>query len=305
MQIFSDETIGYKKSFFIYSAIYGKKENLNKLSQKIDSIAKANKNILGNGFIEFKANKLNYHNINSLGLVYEEFFKAFNELFATNNCGCIISFYSKKKYDDNMGFLKKLIEKKLDSGEFNKFFPGISKSDYPAIYNRIDHLMLYYKYRDRFLKDKEKIDFYPDSSGKILRYKGTRIKINSKETLLIDTPFFNGIRILGNSICHWLQTAHLFGYPDQVNTINHYEPLDSKKSRLIQICDAISNFTFSSINYLKGQKSGSSEKKFYLLSKYLDCEEQLKSASKNFNLDNIGNLSCINDELKANIIISL
>lgn len=160
-----------------------------------------------------------------------------------------------EKDKSNTGLLKRIVETELnlEGSKFNIAFKGLEKNDYPALFHRLDHLFLYLRYRDRIAPDGTNFELYPDSSGKILRYKGKKFFVQGKYTAgFLD--FYRLVNIIGNLIAYSISELKIPGWPTSIQNISKYEPIKSTESYIIQLCDVLCNFFYCFLRYEVGLK---------------------------------------------------
>ncbi len=93
-----------------------------------------------------------------------------------------------------------------------KIFINIDECDFPAIYQRVDQLMIYWRYRVKFGDKGDEFNFFPDATGKILNYKETTFKVEG-HIFADELRFYEIIRLLGNPIPKLIDKLKLEGWP--------------------------------------------------------------------------------------------
>jgi len=206
IQVYSDETFCNRKTFIIYAAIWGQLKDCLHYKEEIKRIVDDNRTILGKTFKGFHAYKLNEKNWPSLGSIYMETLQKLFSYLSSGKLNLLISLESMKKYEANAGFLKTQIKALLEDrkGVIGEIFKSLKDEDLPALYHRMDQLIVYLKYKDKMGDDGSIIEFYPDSSGKILSYEDKKFRVSGNLPFEYPLDFYELIRILGDVIARTL-----------------------------------------------------------------------------------------------------
>lgn len=252
IQLYSDETKPTNNNtFLIYSMIYGTPEQIEILNQKIvKSLGLLDANNKG-----LHSCKLNMKKMNKFSK-YENILDILQDSIVKNEIHAQLLIIGSEKNKSNTGRLKKIVETELNlkGSKFNKAFVGLEETDYPALYHRLDHLFLYLRYRDRIAPEGTNFELYPDSSGKILKYKGKKFFVQGNYANgFID--FYRLVNIIGNLIANSISKIKLSGWPTSNQNITKYEPIKSTESYIIQLCDILCNFFYCYLRYEVGLKN--------------------------------------------------
>lgn len=212
------------------------------------------------------------------GKKYENCLDILEKSIINNEIGIKISIIGIEKYNLNVGTLREIIKKELvkEGSPFQRAFKELDLKDHPALYYRLDHLLLYFIYRDRIAATGTEFELYPDSSGKILSYKGQKFLVTGKHTSGF-MEFYSLVKIVGNLIAVSISELNIPGWPITNQRITKYEPLKSTESSVIQACDMLTNFLYCHLRHKVGI-----EKKIY--------ELKSNALMSRFGLDNIDDL---------------
>jgi hypothetical protein len=162
VQIYIDETYGFKKSFLIQSAIWGNPVYCDLLQDSIGDILTKHSKKLGPGFKELHAMNVNQKNWKVFGPVYEEILDTFFQLISQRNLGLLIVVMSKDRFDNNAGYLVDTFKQLLPdrSTPLGKLFSSFQENDLPAVYYRIHQLFLLFKYRNFFGREGDVLESF-------------------------------------------------------------------------------------------------------------------------------------------------
>lgn len=250
VDIYLDETKGFNNSFQINTAIYGDSENCKNFKKAIEEIVQDNKSIL-KIFNGFHASKLDENQWNTRGQVYIKVLKKMQEFITDKKINILLSLESKEKRENNSNFLKNEFKKGLaqKDSSLSKIYSYLEEKDYPAIYERLDQLNVYFLHRDKFGKSDEEFNFFPDSSGKIMRYKNKSFQLKGSIGDTNPIMFFDIVKITANASSKILSSLNGWS-KSKGQKIIKFEPLKDEENYVIQCCDIVSNFFF---NFLRTQ----------------------------------------------------
>ena len=295
IQIYTDETKANDNSFVIYSMIYGEPEHISALNEDLK------KNIhppeeTKKDFKGLHANKVNDSNWKTLGKKCEDSLDKLIEYVQQDKIGFKFLLIASKKDDNNIGVLKSLFKKELDKegSSIKKQYESLDKKDHPAIYHRLDQLILYFIYRDELGSEETKFEFYPDSTGNILNYKEKEFRATGSDNQSADLKFYEYVQVFGNTVAKAIGESNFPGWSKSKQELVKYEALKWSDSYMIQLCDIIVNFFYNHIRFLAGK----SEKKYELKSNALTSRiglDKLESKIKvAFEIKN-NDVSCVVD----------
>lgn len=301
IQIYTDETMCNRNTFKIYVVIWGQPIYCLLYKEEIERIIDNNRTILGRDFKGFHAHRLNVKNWSSFGRVYLKVLEKVSDYLYSEKLRMLISLESREKYDANAGFLKEQIRKLLEDreGDIGKIFKSLKDRDLPALYHRIDQLIVYYKYKDKMGDDGSIFEFFPDSSGKILSYEDKKFRVSGNLPFEYPLNFYELVRILGDVIARTLLPPD---WSVKHQKLANFQPLKWFNDYIIQTCDIVSNFYYNFLRYRVGINESKCRLKSDALLKFLPFDEHLPEIRKNF-ATNDGEVVCINKELKVNIPI--
>ncbi|MFX0195471.1 MAG: hypothetical protein ACFFCW_05045 [Candidatus Hodarchaeota archaeon] len=302
-QIYSDSTKCNKNTFQIFVTIWGFPKNCLSYKNDIQGIVNKNAKILGRDFKGFHAYNINEKNWKTIGQVYLEVLNKLIEYMFSGSLNMLIILEAEEKYKNNAGFLKNLIRFQLENREsvIGKQFKSLKNEDLPAVYHRIDQLIIYLKYRDRFGDNGDKFEFYPDSEGKILNYSEKKFRVSGNLPIEYPLEFYRLIAILGNALSRVIK---LEGWPVKKHRLIKFQPLKWTEDYLIQSCDIISNYFYNFLRY----QVGISEKKYELksgaLMSHIGLDKHISKIKKSFENDS-GEVICTDNQLKVSIDMSV
>lgn len=303
INIYLDESKGFKETFQIYSVIYGSPNSCQDYINEIEEIVEKNRSILKNDFNGFHSSNFKKNHTK----VYQEVLQKLSDFILDKKLCLLIYLESKEKKELNSNYIKEKLKKALEQEgtSLNSFFASLNQKDYKVIYNRMEQLYIYLLHRDKFGKEDESFQFFPDETGQIIQYKTKEfsLKIGAKETSPIN--FFDIITRLTNALSNILINSNLEGWPQKKgHKMVKFEPQDDKKNYIVQSCDIISNFF---LNYLKSQvgiQDSKSILKNNLLGEFIDLNpEEIELHFKSQLFGDNTEIICINPEMKVSIII--
>lgn len=252
IQIYSDETKSANKSFMIYSMIYGSPPQIDILNKRLKSVIHP-ENSIDSDFKGLHAYNLNEKNWHKTGKKYENSLDILENSIINNEIGIKISIIGIEKYNQNVGALREILKKQLleEGSPFQRAFKNLNLNDHPALYYRLDHLLLFFIYRDRIASSETNFELYPDSSGKILSYKNRKFLVTGKYTSgFVD--FYSLVKLIGNLIAQSISKLNISGWSHTNQMITKYEPLKSSDSYIIQACDMLANFLYCHLRHKVG-----------------------------------------------------
>ena len=297
IEIYSDETKCNKNTFKIYVMVWGEKLHCSSFKNDIINIIDDNRKILGKDFKNFHSYKLGIKNCNSTGPVYKQVLNLLKNSIVEKRLQMLLRIESTAMYERNAGYLKRVAEvnmKKRES-EFGRIFKSLDDKDLPAFYHRADQLTIFLKYRDKFGLDNDKLYFFPDSVGKILRYEGLKFDVSGKENINHSFNFYDLIKIWGNSLCNIINKD---GWPNGGQRLEKFQPLKSDDDYLIQTCDIISNFFFNYLRQQVGIQDEGSLFKADALNDILDLSPHKSQINLAFEKDG-DEVVCVDPDLKV------
>jgi hypothetical protein len=309
IQIYSDDTKGDNNNFMITTTIWGSSVNCRFFEKEIENLVLDNIRILGKDFKGFHANKLNARNWKSLSMPYQKLLNKLVDFIKSDYLRLMIFMESKEKYNSNSAFLEETLKKYLldRDNPFGKMFKYISEKDLIAIYKRADVFYNYFLHRDIFGGPNQYFEYYPDSSGKILKYRSEKRFVESSglsSGIQLLMSFYDIVRLIGNNFAKALNEM---GWKKPVGQeLVKFEPLRDEDSFIIQSADIISNIFFNLIKFLIGVKGPNlrtiEEKAKLLLSYNILDENILNNIKKSFKLHN-EKCICSDSDLKAKFLI--
>jgi len=303
IELYLDETKGYKSTFMIQVMIWGNPENCLKFKKEIQDIVNNNSKILAPNFKEFHGNQVNGKNYSTIGKVYSEVLKKFKEFLLNSELSLLIGVEGENSYINNAGFIKLAAKQGLGDpeNEFRKLFPGWNDTSLAAFYHTIDQLIVFLRYRDKFGVEGDEIDFFPDSSGTILQYSNTTVTLANNYI----TTFFDSLKIWGNSLTNVVaQLVQDQSWPMGNIKLSNFEPTDSSVEYIIQTCDIISNYFLNYIRFVCGINSQKCSLKANEINDLLNLNKPPSFIKNSFIIDkdkDKDKVICENKDLKGHI----
>ncbi|MFH0734893.1 MAG: hypothetical protein V1773_10735 [bacterium] len=301
IELYLDETKGHQMSFRISVPIWGSSINCNAYKNEIKTIVDSS-TILGNDFKGFHAYNLSDSNWHTIGKVYISVINKFKEYVLDNKLNFMIRIEAKEVYEKNGGYLKAIAKKGLQErdSELGKIFTSLKDKDIPALYHRIDQLIIYLKYRDKFGGEDAEFDFYPDSEGKILKYENKQFTVQGNHFVDYPLDFYDIIKIWGNSLTKViLELIPNCNWPNINQKLNKFEPKKSTDDFIIQTCDIISNFFFCYINDVIGINNDKNKLKGKAINDLIPLSEFQNLIQDSFKKGLEDEVICTNQDLKA------
>ncbi len=300
VQLYSDETFCAAGSFDVIASIWGNPSHCSDYSNDVAGIIAANTR-LGKDFKGLHAVNLNADNWSTLGPTFEAVLNKLFQYVSEGKLNIRVTLISGEKYEANAGYLKQLLRRELENREsdIGKQFSSLKDEDLPALYHRIDQLIVYLLYRDHFGLDGDEFEYYPDSSGKILHYKEREFEVSGTLPFSWPLPFYDLVKIQGNA---WAKTIKLAGWPTKKHELVKFQPLKWQENYLVQSCDILSNFTFNHLRYSVGLTDKKYQLKSNALLKHFDLADQTEQIKATFKLNDSGNdVVCKDPSLHATL----
>lgn len=302
IQVYLDETYGHKKNFFITTSIWGHPFQIEKFEKEVEKIVQKHQNDLGKYFKVFHANRLNTKNWDKLSPAFLEVLKLLFKGIYNRELGALLFLESRKKRDNNATILKILLKKGLNdrSNDLGKQYQHVDRRDLPALYHRMDNIYNFLIHRDKFGGPNQEFQYFPDSKGKILRYKNKKIPLYRVSSMIGERimyyDFYEVISMLANPMMNFAEQVLGWNKPDG-QKITKYEPLSDEDSRVIQACDILTNFFLSFLR----MKLNVNDKNASLKGKWLEDQEVFKNTESiflNYFEERNNFIFCKNDDLK-------
>ena len=304
--LYSDDTFEQRKNFIITTFIWGDPSSCRDFENSIRKLVKNNKTNSNHNFKVFhayKINKRNWHNFQPLLSKVLDKLKYYLDQQFLN---MLIHIESRNKFNNNSKVIEKVLKELLldRNSSLGNIFRYINHEDLIPLYKRSYKLYLYMYLRWKFGGPFTEFTYYPDSSGKILKYRNRKCFINDRKGPVL-LPFFEIITKLFNML------AKAVNESDDLDKIGwrkappgqkliKFEPKEDEQSFLIQTADIVSNLFLNLIKFKIGYKSDISSKKAKLLLKMRSFDTILNKIEENFILKN-GVCHCINKNLRVTI----
>lgn len=298
LQVYSDDTSASDNTLKITVTISGTPEHCERYRNLIDKIILNGKK--GADFKGIHALNINDDNWNSTGKIAENILATLKSFIDSGELKAMILLQGKENFDANAGYLKDLFKKQIlsEKSSIHHSFKSLDISDYPALYHRIDQLCTFFKLRDRLGREGDEFELFPDSEGKILRYKEAEFKLAGTLPIESNFHFYEIIKILGNALMK--MTATLPGWPSINQSITKFDPKKWSDDTIVQTCDIIANFFLNHLRYKTGITEKKYEYKSLALEKIIDFNMNI---NKEFiRLDTSGkDITCLRKELFATL----
>lgn len=306
ISIHADETKGDQNSFFITTSIWGFSHNCGEYERTIKSLIAKHRRVLGKDFKGFRANKLQLRNWTKLSPIYLEVVHNLLKFIEAKKLRCLIYIESQKKNEMNSQFLRQILRDHLPdkSNPLGEIFQYTLERDLTAIYERADKLYNYLYHRKTFGSKNQTFNYFPDSSGKILKYKNKKIPVMATSPInygtIIFEDFFRVLTWTANALANAMSN---FGWhPNYPQTLLHFEPLRDEDSILIQTADMISNFILHVCRSIAGTTNHLSVLKSNAILQFKVFDKLAHEIKDDFQQVS-GKCICVNDELKATLTL--
>lgn len=299
IKIYTDETRCNKNTFHIYAVVWGEETNCTTYCDDIAQLVVNNRSIVGRDFKEFHAHNLTATNWDTMGSVYLQVLRKLVEYIRAGRFGLLISIESIHKYIQNAGYLKNQLKQMIQNrqGQVGSLFKTLQPKDFPALYHRVDQLMIFFKYRHLFGDNSDFFVFHPDASGKILTYEDKKFPM-SVATMSYPLDFYQIVTATGNGLIKL--TSKVPGWSKENQRIGEFCPVDSKNSFLVQSCDIVSNFYFNFLRHQVNIRKDVCKLKADALMRHIELEEHAGEILPFFGRSE-DEVVCTDDDLKANI----
>lgn len=311
IRLYTDETKAEKEAFYITTTIWGRPKDCRDFEKDIAKLISINKKVLGRDFKTFHANRLNNKNWAKLSIPYIQAIQKLFSFINTDALKMLIFVESNEQFSSNSVFLKETLDSHLQdrSCPFGQIYKNIAKEDLIPIFNRANNIYNYLRNRDIFGGAHQDFEYYPDSSGKILRYKNRKCFIESPNFsgILILENYFDAIKMIANDLANALN--NLASSPDSSKwkkplgqKLVLFEPKADDDSYLIQTADIISNLFLNLIKYLIEMSSDIIKKKALVLLGFDAFRRNRKNIIKEFQ-DRNGKCECTKKEFEIRFTI--
>lgn len=291
--MYIDECKGSNASFYLLVHIYGEEDAFNDLSGEIDSINKANTDLTGNTFTGIHAVKINDDKISTRGRLVELWLDVLEKYIRDERLNCFITVQSKGKKKVNSEWYASEVLKFFDSDELKKQksdIANVSEQERRDIAACINQVWFLGARADKIVGN----DFvvHPDQIGKILE----EIEDNANNEYQIFPGIIRNFKETTALILNAaLRRVRTFFKQTKEVKIAQFEPLDDVCSFPVQLCDIMGNYIYHSVLAQMREHKPISEYKHGVLSTRFDLRQSLDDLSKNFCLNDKGELLCTND----------
>jgi hypothetical protein len=306
VRVYSDESFCSKKSFRVISLLWGNPGYCELFNQEISDLVENNRSVLGPDFKEFHAINLSDQNWHVMSPIYDKILELLFTRIRAKNLGMFVVVISEDRFKNNAGWLTEIVRNAITdrASVFGKLFISLEQKDLPAVYYRVNQLFPIFKYREFFALPGDELEYYPDSTGKVLNYSNAQFAMSGTLPFSLSFKYFDIIRILGDSyLKSFSSVVEEFGWtgwPTSEQHLTIFKPTDSSSSYLIQTCDIVSNFLFNYIRHTVGLPDKKYELKSKAIERYMSLQNITPYIKASFTVDGT-DVVCNDLDLWANI----
>jgi hypothetical protein len=283
IQIYTDETFGDNNNYFITSSVFGSSSDCSDFQSAILDIRNKNLKVLGSDFKGFHASKLGVKNWSKISPIFTQVIETLKQFIVDSRLGLLVHLESKAVYEKNSTYIENFLKTNVlnKDGLLGENFQHISETDLIAIYRRAPKIYNYLLHREKFGKESQEFEYFPDSSGKILNYKNLAFKLQTTSKsespgVTAEFPFYDIIKITTNGLVRGFIKTGWNTYPYQHMSL--FEPIPDEQSYVLQAADMISNLVYNLVKKASGSSDDLVVKKASLLTSnglFHDIEPQL------------------------------
>lgn len=291
--MYIDECKGSNASFYLLVHIYGEEDEFNKLSTEISAINTAHPELTGSNFNGIHAVKIKDDNISTKGKLVELWLDVLEKFIREDRLHCFITVQSKGLKKECSEKVASCLKDLFDNPDALKMWPELSKvgeQERRDIASCVNQLYFLGSRSDKI--NASLLVVHPDQIGKILE----DIEGNKAETY--ETA--NGIKVgFEETIVKLLNTA-LYAIRNKSHqsskiSVVEFKPVADETSFPVQMCDIMGNYAYHSMLSKMREHRSISDYKHGVLSARFNLGQSLDDLSKNFCLNDKGELLCTND----------
>jgi hypothetical protein len=291
--MYIDECKGSNASFYLLVHIYGEEEEFNNLSKEISAINAAHPGLTGKNFNGIHAVKIKDDKISTKGKLVELWLDVLEKFIREDRLHCFITVQSKGLKKECSEKVASCLKDLFDNSDALKMWPELSNvgdQERRDIASCVNQLFFLGSRSDKI--NASQLVVHPDQIGKILE----DIDGNKAETYATA----NGIKVDFEEAIAKLLNVALHAVRNKCHQSNkicvvEFKPVADETSFPVQMCDIMGNYTYHSMLSKMREHKPISDYKHKVLSTRFNLNQSLDDLSKNFCLNDKGELVCTND----------
>lgn len=291
--MYIDECKGSNASFYLLVHVYGEEEVFSELSAKISEVNTAHPELTGTNFTGIHAVKIKDDKIATKGKLVELWLDVLEKFIQEDRLHCFITVQSKELKKQCSEKVASCLKNLFDNPEALKMWPELAKvgeQERRDIASCVNQLYFLGSRSDKI--NATQLVVHPDQIGKILEdIEGNKAETyETAEGIKID--FDETIVKLLNTALHAVRNKC---HQSNILKVAEFKPVADETSFPVQMCDIMGNYTYHSMLSKMREHRTISDYKHGVLSTRFNLGQSLDDLSKNFCINDKGELLCTND----------